>query len=130
KTEGLGFPKHSFFTTLQCACSFYEARPGGLTRYGVGQNSCCRRPRGSCFEIRRLESRHRDESLDAFALENFAGVDDSFGIHGNHVEPEELAAVPPNTAHLTDVFAVVTFQEPDVVVGEIGDVKQPLLLVG
>jgi len=28
------FPKE-----LNCACSFYEARPAGLTRYGVGQNA-------------------------------------------------------------------------------------------
>ena len=78
--------------------------------------------RDRVFEIRRLESRHRYESLDAFALENFAGVDGSFGIHGNHVEPEELAAVLPHTPHLTNDFSVVTVQEPDVVVREIGDV--------
>ena len=33
---------NSFFTTLQCACSFYEARPAGLTRYRVviSSSSC------------------------------------------------------------------------------------------
>jgi hypothetical protein len=83
----------------------------------------------TCLELQAY-SRHGNESLDAFALENLAGVDDSFGVHGNHVEPEELAAVLAHAAHLTDDFAVVAVQEPDVVVGEIGDVQQPLLPVG
>ena len=45
------------------------------------------------------------------------------------MQPEELAAVFAHLPHLAQNLAVLTVEKPDVVVGQIGDVQQPLLLV-
>ena len=44
--------------------------------------------------------------MDAFALEDFARVEDAFGIDRDHMEAEELAAVFAHRAHLADHAAV------------------------
>ena len=54
----------------------------------------------------------------------------AFRIDGDHVQTEELAAVFAHAAHLADDFAVFAVKEPDVVIGQIGNIQEPLLLVG
>src|SRR5579871_279115 len=72
---------------------------------------------------------HRQEPLHALAREDFAGVDVALGIDRYHVQPEKLAAVFAHVAHLADYFAVLAVQKPNVVVGEVGNIKELLRLV-
>src|SRR5579864_6363570 len=71
-----------------------------------------------------------DEPLYPLACEHFTGVDIAFGVGGDHVEPEELASVFAHASHLADDLAVLAVEEPDVVIGEVGNVQELLLLVG
>ena len=62
-----------------------------------------------------------DEPLHPLAVRNFSCVDVAFRIDSDHVQAHELAAVLARSAHLGQDFAVVTVEEPDVAVGEIGN---------
>lgn len=46
------------------------------------------------------------------------------------MQSEELAAVLTIAAHLTDHLAAISIWEPDVVVGEVGDIEEALRFIG
>ncbi len=54
------------------------------------------------FQAARKRLSHRQEPLHAFAGEDLASVDDAFGIHRDHVQAEELAAIFAHAAHFAD----------------------------
>src|SRR6185295_6135102 len=63
----------------------------------------------------------RHEPLHAFAGEHFASVDVAFRVKSDHVQAEPLSAVFAHAAHLADDLAVISIEEPDVVVREVRD---------
>ena len=64
-------------------------------------------------------SLNRDEPLYPLAGEYFACIDVAFGIHGDHVQAEELAAVFAHASHPAHHLAVLAVEEPDMVIREI-----------
>ena len=64
------------------------------------------------------------EFLHPLAAEHFSRVNHAFGVHGDHVQPVELACVLAHAADLAHDLAILAIQEPDVVVGEIGNVQE------
>src|SRR5438445_10155785 len=85
--------------------------------------------RGTITAIYNHELLDGEKPLHSLAGKHFASVDDALRVHRFHMEPEELAAVFAHLAHLSQDLAVLAIEEPDVVVGEIGNVQQPLFLV-
>ena len=72
----------------------------------------------------------RQEPLHPLTGENLARVDNAFGVNRNHMQPEELAAVFAHASHPAHYLAVLAVEEPDVVIRQIGNIQEPLLLVG
>src|SRR2546430_2738176 len=54
------------------------------------------------------------EALHALAVEHLARIEIAFGIGGDHVQPEELAAVLTHAAQLSDRRTSLAIDEPDV----------------
>ena len=71
-----------------------------------------------------------DEPLDPLAVLNLAGIDVAFRVDGNHMQPEELPAILARAAHLAYHLAVFSIEEPDAVVGEIGNIQKSPGLIG
>src|ERR1043166_9498471 len=71
-----------------------------------------------------------NEPLPSLSLKDLAGIDVPLGVYCDHVQPEELAAVLTHASHLAQDLTVIAIQEPDMVVRKVGDVQEPLLLVG
>ena len=71
----------------------------------------------------------RQESLDPLAGENFTGISGAFRVHRFHVQSEELAAILAHAAYVPKNFAVLAIEEPDTVVGDIGDIEEPLVVI-
>src|ERR1700674_2165560 len=65
----------------------------------------------SCVRL----SLHRDEPLYPLAGEHLTRVDVAFGVHGDHVQAEELAAVFAHLTHLAQDLAIQPVEEPVVV---------------
>src|SRR5207245_1065490 len=71
-----------------------------------------------------------NEPPHPLAVLSLAGVYMAFRVDGNHVQAEELPPVLARAAQFTDHLAVLPIEEPNAVVGEIGDIQEPLCLVG
>ena len=59
---------------------------------------------------------NRHEPLHPLPVENLAGIDVAFRIDGDHVQPEELAAVLAHATERAHDLAILAIEEPYVVV--------------
>src|SRR5260370_37578600 len=62
---------------------------------------------GECYSNCLPISLHREEALHSLAGEHLTCVDVAFGIHGDHVQPEELAPVFAHAPQLRHNLAIV-----------------------
>src|SRR5690242_7282008 len=67
-------------------------------------------------------SLNRHEPLHPLAGEDLTSIAIALRIHGDHVQPEDLAPVFAQASHLAHDFAILAVEEPDVIIREIGNV--------
>src|SRR6202030_2625996 len=90
---------------------------------------------GSRFRVQklagsRLLAGNGDEFLNALAIFDFARVDIALRVHGDGVDPVELAGIMAGAAERANQFSVVAIEDPHHVVGAVRNQNIFLLRIG